>query len=217
MYLEICSNVHEEYVGKGDSMVHVNVRFWVDVNNVYWYSYVDICKLVSLNENVANRWYRYEMMDNEKCTCMDSNNYDQYNVQQPKPVDFITSETAKLVVQRHADYISERDNNIIKSLNNLECVGNAFEVFQDAEEIKQHKQKIYESIENNDYESFFFHCHKVSQTKTCRDTLSKRGVIDKDMEEALDTIREYLYNEPETKCVYGKNDFNDIIWEYDEF
>lgn len=216
MFMEICSNVHEEYVGKGDSMVHVIVRFWVDNNNIYWYSYDDICKLVALNENVAKRWFKHEINEGDKCTCMDSNNFNKNNEQQSITVDFITSETAKLVVQRHARYISEKDNNIIKSLNNLECVGFAFDVFEDAEEIKERKQKIYESIENNDHEEFFFQCHKVSQTKTSREVLSKRNIIDKEIEDAVDKIRDYLYKS-ETNSVVGRDEHGDAIWYYDNF
>lgn len=214
MFNEICSNYHEEYIGKGDSMVHVNVRYWVDIDNTYWYSYDDICDLVGLNNKIANKWFKYDIPTNHKCTCMDSNNYDQYNTCQPILTDFVTGETARLVVQQHANYVSARDNNIIKSLNNLECVGNAYEVFQDAEEIKQRKKLILDSIENDDYEEFFVQCYKVSQTKSSRKVLSDKGVIVEGIEEALDQISEYLYAS-ETKFIIGKNNKGEDIWFYD--
>ena len=217
MFIEICSNYHEEYIGKGsDAFVHVRVRYWVDNDNVYWYSYDDICDLVGLNNNISKKWFKYDIPKEQKCVCMDSNNYDQHNICQPILVDFVTSETARLVVQQHAAYISERDNNIIKSLNNLECVRDAYDVFDDAEEIKQRKQKIHESIENDDYEEFFFQCHKVSQTKTSREVLSKRNIIDKEIEDAVDKIRDYLYKS-ETNSVVGRDEHGDAIWYYDNF
>lgn len=206
MFIEICSNNHVSNVGKGDSAVYADIRYWVDDNNVYWYAYDDVCKLVQIDDSMSNVWYTRDIPENQKCTCMDSNNYNNYNEKIKAPVNFITSETARVIVQQHKEYITERDNNIIKIFNNLECVGYAYELYHDAEEIKERKYKIYESIEHDDYEELFYQCYKISQTESSRDVLHKRNIINKDLEEAVDKIRDYMY----------KDEINTIVLEGDD-
>jgi hypothetical protein len=199
MFLEICSNNHAIAIGKGDAAVYFESRYWVDDNNVFWYSYDDICKTVKIDESMANVWYDRDIPENQKCICMDSNNYNNHNEKIKAPVKYITSETARLIVQQHAAYITERDKNIIKAIDNLEIVDHAYNIYEDAEEIKEYKQLIYKSIEHDDYEEFFEQCYKVTQTETAREVLDKKGLIDKEFEKAVDELRNLIIADEENK------------------
>lgn len=210
MYLEICSNNHSEFIGKGDSAVYVEARFWVDENNVYWYSYDDICELVKLNHKTATKWYRYDIPEDQKCTCTDSNNYDNYNVKQPIPVDFVTGETARLVIQQHAVYISERDNNIIKSLNNLEFKEDAKDRYFEDEDLFNIINKTKQALENKDYQEWAIQVNQAYHSESVRDILDKVGIIDKEIEKAVDIVRESLYKE-DIKYILMGDDQNEII------
>lgn len=213
MFMEICSQYYEITIGEGDAAVHFKSRYWVDDNDVYWYSYDDICDSVKLNKNMAKRWYKRDIPEDQKCTCMDSNTDTEYLL----PLNYVTSKTAHLVVEQHAAYISERDKNIIKAMDNLEFVGYAYNVYEDANELKEYKQLIYDSIEKDDYQEFCLQCYNVTQTESARDVLDRLGVIDKDLEKALDRIRDYskevetiLLKDYDDEIILGLNKENDI-------
>ena len=195
MFLEICSNNHDVVIGKGDAAVHFKSRYWIDDNNMHWYSYDDICKAVILNENTAKKWYNHDIPEDQKCTCMDSNNERNELI----PLRYVTSETARMVVNQHAAYVTERDKNIIKAMDNLEIVDHAYNIYEDAEEIKEYKQLIYKSIEHDDYEEFFEQCYKITQTETAREVLDKKGLIDKEFEKAVDELRNLIIADEENK------------------
>lgn len=212
MFIEICSNNYAVAMGKGDAAVYFESRYWVDDNNVYWYSYDDICKSVKLNESIAKRWYKYDIPEDQKCTCMDSNNYDQFGVQQPLLMNYITSETAHIVVNQHAAYVSERDKNIIKTIDNLEFAGYAYNVYEDAEELKEYKHLIYNSIDNDDYQELCLQCYNLVQTESARDVLDKMGVIDKEFEKAVDELRKIILEDNNEDAIQFTLSKENDIW-----
>ena len=208
MIIEICSNNYAVAIGKGDAAVYFESRYWIDDNNIHWYSYDDICKAVRLNENIAKKWYTYDIPEDQKCTCMDSNNERNELI----PLRYVTSETARMVVNQHAAYVTERDKNIIKAIDNLEIVDQAYNVYEDAEEIKEYKQLIYKSIEHDDYEQFFEQCYKVTQTETAREVLNEKGLIDKEFEKAVDELRNLIIADEENKDMKITLNRENCIW-----
>ncbi len=212
MYIEICSNNHSEFIGKGDSAVHVETRFWVDENDIYWYSYDDICDLVKLNNNTARKWYRYDIPEDQKCTCWDLNNYNNRGEQQRIPVDFVTGESARLVVQQHAEYISERDNNIIKSLNNLEFKLDAKDKYFEDDVLVDIINKTKAALESKDYEEWSIQVNRAYHSESVRDMLDKNGEVlfDKEIENAVDEIRYYLYTESDIKHIILEDENEEI-------
>lgn len=211
MFIEICSNNYAVAMGKGDAAVYFESRYWVDDNNVYWYSYDDICKSVKLNESIAKRWYKYDIPEDQKCTCMDSNNYDINGHCCPLPLNYVTSETAHMVVNQHASYVSERDKNIIKAIDNLEFAGYAHNVYEDAEELKEYKHLIYDSIDNDDYQELCLQCYNLVQTESARDVLDKMGVIDKEFEKAIDELRKIILEDNNEDVIqFTLNKENDV-------
>lgn len=212
MFIEICSNNYAVAMGEGDAAVYFECRYWVDNNDVYWYSYDDICKSVNLNENIAKGWYKHDIPEDQKYTCMDSNNYDTNGHQCPLPLNYVTSETAHLVVKQHAAYITERDKNIIKAMDNLEFAGYAHNVYEDAEELKEYKHLIYDSIEKDDYQEFCLQCYNVTQTESARDILDKMGIIDKEFEKAVDELRKVILEDDGENAISFTLIKEDNIW-----
>lgn len=212
MYIEICSSNHSEFVGKGDSVVYVETRFWVDENNVYWYSYDDICDLVKLNNKIATKWYRYDIPEDQKCTCYDSNYQDQYGNKRQILVDFVTGETARLVVQQHAEYISERDNNIIKSLNNLEFKLDAKDKYFEDDVLVDIINKTKAALESKDYEEWSIQVNRAYHSESVRDMLDKNDKVlfDKEIENTVDEIRHYLYTESDIKHIILEDENEEI-------
>lgn len=189
---EISSYRHEEIIKVEGEVIHVNFNYWVDMNNEYWYSYNDICSLIGINERDAENKFYY-VPDDKKCTCMDSNHCNSYGEKQSIPTDYIASDEAHNIIQKHTMFISKRNSAIIKILNNLEFVGYSYEVHHDNEEIKERMKKIGASIKNNDYEELVYQSYMITKTDSARDILDKRGIINKEVEEMIDFIREDMY------------------------
>lgn len=186
---EISSFRHEEVIKVEGEVIHVNFNYWVDMNNEYWYSYNDICSLIGINERDAKNKF-YNVPDDKKCTCMDSNQYDNYGEKRPQSTDYITSDAAHNIIEKHTMYISKRNNAIIKILNNLEFVGHSYEVYHDDEDLKARIKKMKDSIENEDYEEIAYQSYMISKTDSIREILDKRGIINKEVEEMFDFLRD---------------------------
>ena len=228
IYPEINSFCYEEMIRIGDEVIRVKFNYWVDDNDVYWYSYTDICSLIDINEREADKKYENEVPEDKKCVCMDSNRCNSFGERQTIPTNYVTSDEAHNVIRSHTLYITKRDNALLKILNNLEFVGHSREVYFDSEEIKTRMKMTNDSIENDDYEEYICQCFMVSQLESSRDVLHKRGVIDKEKEKYADKYREMLYDpdieevvtisilrkkedaptEEERKLIYKKNKDN---------
>lgn len=194
-YLKVESYCYDEMVHvEGTEVIRVKFNYWVDENDVYWYSYTDICAMIDINENIANKKYEHEVPEDKKQVCWDSNQYDNHGHKLTLPTNYVTSDEAYNLIRSHTLYITKRDNAIIKVLNNLEFVGHSRIVYSDSEEIKTRMKMVRDSIENKDYEEFAHQCFMVSQTESAREVLDKRGIIDKEKEEYVDKYREMIYN-----------------------
>lgn len=193
-YLKVESYCYDEMVCVGTEVIRVKFNYWVDENDVYWYSYTDICAMIGINENIANKKYEHEVPEDKKQVCWDSNQYNSFDEKCEFLINFVTSDEARNVILSHSLYITKRNNMILKVLNNLEFVGHSHEVYSDSEEIKTRMKMVKDSIENKDYEEFAHQCLMVSQTESAREVLDKRGIIDKEKEEYVDKYREMLYN-----------------------
>ena len=105
----------------------LNMDYFVDINEVWWYSYDDICEYLGYNDNVVYRIYKNMLSDNEKQICLDDNNeYREYVEKR-----FICSNAVRRLIKR----VNERTNNLIKVINNLELAVNAHDIYNDAEEL----------------------------------------------------------------------------------
>ena len=187
----------------------LNMDYFVDVNEVWWYSYDDICKYLGYNDNVVYRIYKNMLSDNEKQICLDDNNeYREYVEKR-----FICSNAVRRLIKR----VNERTNNLIKVINNLELAVNAHDIYNDAEELKSRFNILKESIENDDYEQSVYQSYEIVNSKSGRDILDKLGVIDKDVEELLDLIRtDIVYynnlNEIEMTLINDEEDFTQVTY-----
>ena len=185
----------------------LNMKYFVDLNDIWWYCFKDICDYLELNENVSNSLYKHKLFDNEKQECLDNNNeYGDYIREK-----FICSDAVRKLIKR----VNERTNKLIKTINNLELAVNAHDVYNDAEELKSRFNILKESIENDDYEQSVYQSYEIVNSKSGRDILDKLGVIDKDVEELLDLIRtDIVYyndlNEIEMTLVNNEEDFTQV-------
>jgi hypothetical protein len=176
-------------VGKGDSAVHVQIRYHI-LNNEFWYSYQDLCKQVGLNENIAHTWLNRDIAESDKIVFEDRNNYDKHGIQHTTPMDFVTSEVAHMIVKQHSDYVTARDKNILKAINNLE-----YRCDENYDELKEMSDLIINSFNKCDYEEAICQCYDFINTDCARNVLEQRDKIVKEKEELLDMIRYELYDD----------------------
>ena len=187
----------------------LNMKYFVDLNDIWWYCFKDICDYLELNENVSNCLYKHKLFDNEKQECLDNNNeYGDYIREK-----FICSDAVRKLIKR----VNERTNKLIKTINNLELAVNAHDIYNDAEELKSRFNVLKESIENDDYEQSVYQSYEIVNSKSGRDILDKLGVIDKDVEELLDLIRtDIVYynnlNEIEMTLINDEEDFTQVTY-----
>ena len=122
----------------------LNMNYFIDVNDVWWYRYDDICDYLGLSDKVINGIYKGKISDNEKQICLDDNNeYKEYVEKR-----FISSNAVRKLIKR----INERTNKLIKAMNNLELAVNAHDIYDDAEELKSRFNLLKEGLNNDDYE-----------------------------------------------------------------
>ena len=159
----------------------LNMKYFIDVNDIWWYSYEDIIDYLEFDINVANSVYKHKILENVKQECLDDNNEHGIHIRKR----FITSDAVRALIKR----VNERTNNLIKAMNNLELAVNAHDVYEDADELKCRINKLKEGIENDDYEVIFYQAYEISNSKSGREVLDKNNVIDKDVEELLDLVR----------------------------
>ena len=163
----------------------LNMKYFVDLNDIWWYCFKDICDYLELNENVSNSLYKHKLFDNEKQECLDNNNeYGDYIREK-----FICSDAVRKLIKR----VNERTNKLIKTINNLELAVNAHDIYNDADELKARIELLNESLKIDDYEEIVYQSYEIANSKSGRDILDKAGIIDKDKEKLLDLIREDIY------------------------
>lgn len=184
MYITIESEVHKDW-GYG-----LEFRYYVDMDNTWWYCYEDICDYIELNQQVADKIYRHKLQEEDKITVYDKNHKNEQK-ECPQVVRyFISSNAVRYMVKRN----NKRNSRLIKVMNNLEFVSGAHEIFNDNEELKERINVLGKSIEKYDYEEIFYQAKQLVESESGKDILDKMGVIDKDKESLIEQIRHELYD-----------------------
>ena len=195
-----------------DKINAVQCRYYVDENLVYWYCYNDISYMAGMRKEKADKIIK-GVEECYKCMYEDFYNYDNDGYQRPKVEYFITSEAMRELFRRE----NERNIQIVKSFNNLECrIGAHYEYGED-EEIFERIKMIMEGVNEKDYEEIFYQAHMLNKTKTSRDVLDKLKVINKEKEEVIDKVREQLYSQEEINCIIMEDDDKELFKIFKEY
>lgn len=190
MFPEIKSN---DYRGTVNHIV-VSYKYFVNELDQWWYCFDDIMEFIRMNKHYANDLY-WKIDDPNKMMVEDWNN--DLRDKQSVPRRFVTSEVVRQFIQRN----NERNNTLIKSMNILEFREDSHVKYFEDEEIVDSINKLYKSIECKDYEEMSDHILYLYHTDSIRDILDKhRDDFDKDIEKAVDTIRDYMYKD-EIDCI----------------
>ena len=184
---------------------NMNFRYYVDTQDIWWYCYEDICNYLELNGSIVKHLYKHKIKDEDKKSCNDLNS----NLE----LQFISSNAVRYLVNRN----NQRIKKLLKVMNNIEFVGDAHEVHDDANELKARIELLNESLKIDDYQEIVYQSYEIANSKSGRDILDKAGIIDKNKEELLDLIREDIYayddyiDEVEITLITRKEDMNDTF------
>lgn len=170
--------------------VMVTYRYWVSVENVFWYSYDDICDFLELNDRTKNYLYENKINDNDKESTYDTNSQDNYNYSRNDLVKWISSNAIHQLIKRN----NKRQHVLMKSINNLECVEDAHTTYDEGIELRGRLERAFKAYNEDDYEECFGQMYVMTNTKTVKDTLHKIGLIDIEKENIVDMIREDIYS-----------------------
>lgn len=184
LFPEITSKNHEEYV----EGILVSYKYFVNAPDIWWYCFDDVVEFTRMNEKYANMLYDKEVPEVSKEIFEDWNN--DLRDRQSKPRRFVTSEVVRQFIERN----NQRNNILIKSMNNLEFKEDAHEKYFEDDELAKSIEKLHTALHNKDYEELTHQCLMLSQTESTREVLDKRGIIDKEKEEYVDKYREMIYN-----------------------
>ena len=197
--LNITSDVYE------NKEYGLKLRYYIDMENIWWYCYDDISAYLDLEGNIMNKLFKHNVDENDKKICNDMKDDIQLR--------FINSKAVRKLIKRS----NERNSKLIKVMNNIEFVGDAHDVYDDANELKSRIELLKNSMENNDYEEIVYQSYEIVNSKSGRDILDKAGIINKGKEELLDLIREDIYayddyiDEVEMTLITRKEDMNDTF------
>lgn len=186
-FITITSETYEEWNKLYGKM---SIKYWIDNNNVYWYAYEDICDILELKNQIANKLYNTIVNEEEKCVTYDRNNFDHHNVHQETVREWITSDALRRLIKRNND----RNNLLIKTINNLEVVCDSHDLYEEDEDLVAKIKATVQAANARDYEVYYYLLNEQCKSKTCRDVLDKLGVINKQNEEIVDEFRKDLYD-----------------------
>ena len=197
LFPEIMSSNYSENI----EGFRIEYRYFVNDQDQWWYCYDDIVYFIKMNENYAEKLY-YKISEDNKEMFDDWNNYDNYGKPSMTPTRFVTSEVVRDFIKRN----NKRNNVLIKSMNNLEFKMDANEKYSEEDELVDLVEIARRALENKDYEDFCYSCYNVIQTDSARDILDKMGIVNKDLEKAVDNIREALYKDEIEWLIAGNGD-----------
>ena len=115
----------------------------------------------------------------------------------------------------------EKANLLLEFIGDIKYNMNAMKENDEFETMKEYMRLLKDSIDRADYQDSVYYSYKIINTKSAREFLDKRDVIDKDVEDLIDLIREDIvyYNDLDeiemtlineerefTKVTYTKND-----------
>ena len=184
LFPEITSKNHEEYI----EGVLVSYKYFVNAQDVWWYCFDDIVEFTHMNENYADKLYS-QLSDNEKEIFEDWNN--DIRDRQSKPRRFVTSNVVRDFIERN----NQRNNILLKSMNNLEFKEDAHEKYFEDDELLDIMNKTKSALENKDYEEWAIQVNKAFYSESFRDIGNKIGILDKEKEKVVDVIREQIYKD----------------------
>lgn len=162
-------------------------KYFVDTDNMFWYCYEDICEYLELSEQKANQLYKYKITDKDKIVVKDKNNDYKNDV---VIRDFISSEALRYLVIRN----NERNNKLINAANNIEFADHSHVIYDEDDELKSRIDLLEKSVNDKNYEELIYQSYILSNSNSGRDMLDKLGIIDKDLENLLDDMRDDLFN-----------------------
>jgi hypothetical protein len=197
LFPEITSKNHEEMI----EGILVSYKYFVNTQDIWWYCFDDIIEFTHMNENFADKLFS-QLSDIEKETFEDWNYYNDYGVNQSKPRRFVTSEVVRQFIERN----NQRNNVLIKSINNLEFKEDAREKYFEDDELANSIEKLHTALHNKDYEEMANQIYDIYHSETTYDILDKfKEGFDKEIEYAVDMIRDKLYEE-DIKCILMETD-----------
>ena len=112
--------------------------------------------------------------------------------------------------------VIELDDNIakaiIKSLNNLEFKLDAKDKYFEDDVLVDIINKTKAALESKDYEEWSIQVNRAYHSESVRDMLDKNGEVlfDKEIENAVDEIRYYLYTESDIKHIILEDENEEI-------
>ena len=201
LFPEVTSN---DYNGVVEGM-RISYKYFVTEENVWWYCFEDIVEFIHMNENYANSLYN-NLPDSEKGIFEDYNYYDEYGKCRAKTRRFVTSEVVRQFIERN----NQRNNILIKSMNNLEFKEDAHEKYFEDDELLDIMNKTKSALENKDYEEWAIQVNKAFYSESFRDIGNKIGILDKEKEKVVDVIREQIYKD-EIDWILGGSGEEEII------
>lgn len=172
--------------------ISISYRYFVNDQDVWWYCFDDIVEFIHMNEKYANMLYDKEIPEDSKEMWEDWNNFEENGSYYTKPRRFVTSEVVRQFIERN----NQRNNVLIKSINNLEFKEDACEKYFEDEELLEYMKKFDKAYHKNDYEELANCVYEMYHTDTMYDILDKyKEGFDKEIEQAVDKIREKLYED----------------------
>lgn len=187
LFPEITSKDHEEYI----EGVLVSYKYFVNAQDVWWYCFDDIVEFIRMNEKYADVLYDKDVPEVSKEIFEDYNNYNAYGYRESKPRRFVTSEVVRQFIERN----NQRNNILIKSMNNLEFKEDAHEKYFEDDELLDIMNKTKTALHNKDYEEWAIQVNKAFYSESFRDIGDKLGILDKNKEKVIDGIRDNLYKD----------------------
>ena len=203
LFPEITSKNHEEFI----EGVLVSYKYFVNAQDVWWYCFDDIVEFIRMNEKYANMLYDKEVPEVSKEMFEDWNYYNEYGVNQSKTRRFVTSEVVRQFIERN----NQRNNVLIKSMNNLEFKEDAHEKYFEDDELADSIEKLHTALHNKDYEEMANQIYDIYHSETTYDILDKfKEEFDKEKEKVVDEIREKIYKD-EIDWILGGSGEEEII------
>lgn len=188
-------------------------NYWIDNNDVYWFSYDDICENLEFSSKKSKYYFAHSIDDCDKCTIYVLNFRNKFNEEYKATKDFITYNAMMNLIDRN----NRRNNSFVKVVHSLYTRIESHYNYDEDEKINKLAYELNENKNNRNYEDMFINIHELYHTETCRDVLDKAGVIDKDVEELLDLIRtDIVYfnnlNEIEMTLINDEEDFAQVTF-----
>lgn len=195
-----------------------NIDVWYDnTNNEWWFAYADVYQAIDFSRKAAQRHY-YSIDENDKCDMIDTNFMGPDGVNIKCERSFINYNALSNLLDRN----SRKINAFTKVVNNAVVCG---DMYMSDDDFKQMVRDLEESFKSLDYEGIFMKSYELVNSETGRDVLDKLNVIDKDVENALDKVREYMLSEDDINLLLSYEEDESLIsvfnsknnWKFEEF